>query len=109
VAQVEMGMQTDAEVKELEKVIERKKERKEKERAKDSEDVVMKNGSPPPNLIRGMYEDLSGYVDEEATLVVSPPVTKKRAALCSAAKPAGKKSHPAKTPPEGHHLVTTNG
>jgi len=46
-----------------------------------------------------MNEDQSGYADEDKTLVVAPPATKKLDGPRSAAKPAGKRSRPAKTPP----------
>jgi len=42
---------------------------------------------------------ISGYEDEDEALVAAPPATKKQAAPRSAAKPAGKRSQPAKTPP----------
>ncbi|KAF8426159.1 hypothetical protein BGX38DRAFT_1279014 [Terfezia claveryi] len=49
---------------------------------------------------RHVYEDLSGYEDEdEAPVAVAPPITKKQAAPRPAAK-AGKKSRPAKIPPQ---------
>jgi len=79
--------------------MERKRERKGKGRAKDSENTVMKDGSPNSDSFREMYEDLSGYEDEDEALVAAPPATKKQAAPRSAAKPAGKRSQPAKTPP----------
>ncbi|KAF8417716.1 hypothetical protein EV426DRAFT_721062 [Tirmania nivea] len=77
--QVEVGVQTEMGV--------------EKEGAGDSDDIVMADGS-------SMYEDLSAYEDEdEAPVAVAPPITKKQAAPRLAAK-AGKKSRPAKTPPQ---------
>jgi len=76
------------------------RERKGKERAKDSEDTVMKDGSNKSDTDREMYEDLSGYEDENEALVAAPLATKKKqAAPRSAARPAGKRSRPAKTPP----------
>ncbi|KAF8446913.1 hypothetical protein BGX38DRAFT_1143027 [Terfezia claveryi] len=61
--------------------------------ARDSEDVAMVDRS-------NMYEDLSGYEDEdEAPVVVVPPITKKQAAPRPAEK-AGRKSRPAKIPPQ---------
>jgi len=74
-------------------------ERKGKGRAKDSEDTVMKNGSDISDSYQEMSEDLPGYEDEDGAMVAAPPATKKQAAPCSAAKPAGKRSRPAKTPP----------
>ncbi|KAF8427026.1 hypothetical protein EV426DRAFT_707267 [Tirmania nivea] len=77
-AQVEVAVQTEAEI---EKGVE------------DSEDVEMADRS-------NMYEDLSGYEDEDEdeAPVVAPPTTKKQAAPRPAAK-AGK-SRPAKIPPQ---------
>jgi len=72
---------------------------KRKGRAKVSEDMVMKDGSNNSDTFREMYEDLSGYEDEDEAVVAAPPATKKQAALRSAAKPAGKRSQPAKTTP----------
>jgi len=99
VVQVDNGIQTEVVLEEFEKAMERKRERKGKGRAKDSEDTVMKDGSNNSDSIREMYEDLSGYEDEDEALVAAPPATKKQAAPRSAAKPAGKRSQPAKTPP----------
>jgi len=79
--------------------MEKKRERKGKGRAKDSEDTVMKDGSDNSDSYREMYEDLSGYEDEDEALVAAPPATKNQAAPRSAARPAGKRSRPAKTPP----------
>jgi len=85
VVQVDDGTQTELE--------------KGKGRAKDSEDTVMKYGSDNSDTYREMYEDLSGYEDEDEALVAAPlATTKKQAAPRSAAKPAGKRSRPAKTP-----------
>jgi len=100
VVQVDNGIQTEVVLEELEKAMERKRERKGKGRAKDSEDTVMKDGSNISDSFREMYEDLSGYEDEDEALVAAPPATKKQAAPRSAAKPAGKRSRPAKTPPQ---------
>jgi len=69
-----------------------------KGRTKDSEDTVMKDGSDNSDNYWEMYEDVSGYEDEDEALVVEPPATKKQDAPRSAAKPAGKRSRPAKTP-----------
>ncbi|KAF8419542.1 hypothetical protein EV426DRAFT_709757 [Tirmania nivea] len=56
--------------------------------------------SPPPSPLTSENEDLSGYEDEdEAPVAVAPPITKKQAALRLAAN-AGKKSLPAKIPPQ---------
>ena len=79
--------------------MERKRESKRKGRAKDSGGTVMKDGSDNSDCYREMYEDLSGYEDEDEALVAAPPATRKQAAPRSAAKPAGKRSRPAKTPP----------
>ncbi|KAF8415993.1 hypothetical protein EV426DRAFT_687979 [Tirmania nivea] len=76
-AQVEVAVQTEAEI--------------EKKGVEDSEDVEMADRS-------NMYEDLSGYEDEDEAPVVAPPTTKKQAAPRPAAK-AGK-SRPAKIPPQ---------
>ncbi|KAF8419534.1 hypothetical protein EV426DRAFT_644790 [Tirmania nivea] len=59
---------------------------------RDSEDVEMVDRL-------NLYEDLSGYEDEDEAPVVAPPTTKKQAAPRPAAK-AGKKSRPAKTLPQ---------
>ncbi|KAF8433147.1 hypothetical protein BGX38DRAFT_1333838 [Terfezia claveryi] len=73
--QAEVGVQTEMGV--------------EKEGAGDSDNIMMVDGS-------SMY----AYEDEdEAPVAVAPVITKKQAALCLAAK-AGKKSRPAKTPPQ---------
>ncbi|KAF8437313.1 hypothetical protein BGX38DRAFT_1283577 [Terfezia claveryi] len=77
-AQVEVAVQTEVEI--------------EKKGAGDSEDVVMADRL-------SMYEDLSAYEDEEKAPVVATPTTKKQAAPRPAAK-AGKKSLPAKIPPQ---------
>jgi len=89
VAQSGEGTQTEVVLEELEKAIKRKRERKGKGRAKDTEDTVMKGGSDNSDSYREMYE----------ALVAAPPATKKQAAPRLAAKPAGKRSRPAKTPP----------
>ena len=92
VVRVNDGIQTEVALDELEKAMEKKKrERKGKGRAKDSEDTVMKDRSDNSDSYREMYEDLSGY-DEEDALVASPLANKKQAAHRSAAKPAGKRS-----------------
>jgi len=49
-----------------------------KARAKDSEDTVMKDGSNNSDSYRELYEDLSGYEDEDEVLVAAPPATKNR-------------------------------
>jgi len=81
--------------------MERKREKKGKGRAKDSEDtVIMKDGSDNSDSYREMYEDLSGYEDEDEALVAAPlAAQKKQATPCWAAKPAWKRSQPANTPP----------
>jgi len=61
----------------------------EKGRAKVSEDTVKKDRSENCDGHREMHQDLSGYEDEEESLVAEHPATKKQAAL----------SRPAKTPP----------
>ncbi|KAF8428807.1 hypothetical protein EV426DRAFT_586136 [Tirmania nivea] len=63
----------------------------EKRGAKDREDVVMADRSD-------LYEDLSGYEDEDEAPVVAPPTTKKQAATRSAVR-AGKNSRLVKLPP----------
>jgi len=75
---VDDGSQTEVVLKELEKAMEKKRERKGKERAKDSEDTVMNDGSDISECDRKMYEDLSGYEDEDEDLVAAPPATKHR-------------------------------
>ena len=102
--QVDDGTQTEVALEELEKAMEKKRERKGKGRAKDSEDVVMKDGSDNSDTYQEMYEDLSGYEDEDEALVAAPPATKKQAAPRSAARPAGKRSRPTKTPPRSTSL-----
>ena len=99
VAQFDEGTQTEVVLEELEKAMKRKRERKGKGRAKDSEDTVMKDGSNNSDTDQQMYEDLSRYEDENEALVAAPLATKKQAAPRSAARPAGKRSRPAKTPP----------
>jgi len=99
VVQVDGSTQTEVALEQLEKAMERKRKRKGKERAKDSVDTVMKDGSNNSEIDREMFEDLSGYEDEDEALVAAPPATKKQAAPRSAARPAGKRSRPAKTPP----------
>jgi len=99
VVQVDNGIQTEVVLETLEKAMEKKSERKGKGRAKDSEDTVMKDGSNNSDSSREMYEYLCGYEDEDEAMVAAPPATKKQAAPFSAAKPAGKRSQPAKTPP----------
>jgi len=85
---------------ELDKAMKKKRERKGEGRAKDSEDTEMKDRSDNSDSYREMYKDLSRYEDEGEALVVALPATnKKQAASRSAAKPAGKRSRPAKTPP----------
>jgi len=96
---VHNGTQTEVVLEELEKAMKRKRERKGKERAKNSEDTVMKDGSNKSDTDREMYKELSGYEDENEALVAAPPATKIQAAPCSAARLAGKRSRPAKTPP----------
>jgi len=61
--------------------MEKKRESKGKGRAKDSEDTVMKDGPDNSDGYREMYEDLSGYEDEDETLVAAPPATKKNRLL----------------------------
>jgi len=75
--QVDDGTQTEGALEELEKAMEKKRERKGKGRAKDSGDIVMKDGSDNSDCYREMYEDLSGYEDEDEALVAAPPATKK--------------------------------
>jgi len=100
VVQVDDGTQTEVGLGELEKAMKKMRERKGEGSAKDSEDTEMKDRSYNSDSYREMYEDLSGYEDEDVALVSAPPATnKKQAALHSAAKPAGKRSRPAKTPP----------
>ncbi|KAF8426713.1 hypothetical protein EV426DRAFT_702322 [Tirmania nivea] len=82
-AQVEVAVQTEAEI--------------EKKGVEDSEDVEMADRS-------NMYEDLSGYEDEDEAPVVPPPTTKKQAAPRPAAK-AGK-SDQLKYPRRRHLLMT---
>ncbi|KAF8428727.1 hypothetical protein EV426DRAFT_711405 [Tirmania nivea] len=74
-AQLEVVVQTEAEI--------------EKKGVEDSKDVEMADRS-------NVYEDLSGYEDEDEAPVVAPPTTKKQAVPRPAAK-AGK-SRPAKIP-----------
>ncbi|KAF8417881.1 hypothetical protein EV426DRAFT_621510 [Tirmania nivea] len=62
----------------------------EKRGAKDREDVVMADRSD-------LYEDLSGYEDEDEAPVVAPPTTKKQAATRSVVR-AGKNSRLVKLP-----------
>jgi len=81
--------------------MQRKRERKGTGRAKDSKDKVKKDGSDYSNSYRETHEDISG---EDEVLVAPPPATKIQAALRSAAKPAGKQSRPAKTPPRSASL-----
>jgi len=64
-------------LEELEKVMERKRERKGKRRAKDSEDMVMKDGSNNFDSFWEIYSDRSGYEDEDEALVAPPPATTK--------------------------------
>ena len=92
------GIQTEVALEDLEKAM-KKRERKGKGRAKDSEDTVMNDGSENSDRYREMYEDLSGNEDEDEALVAAPPDTKIQAALRSATKRTGKRSRPAKTPP----------
>ena len=80
VTETAVGTQTDVGIEELEKGMERKRERKGKGRAKDSGDTVMKDGSDNSDSYREMYEDLSGYEDEDEALVAAPPATKKKQA-----------------------------
>jgi len=61
VIQVDDGTQTDVALEELEKAMEKKRERKGKGRANDCEDTVMKDRSGNCDSYREMYEDLSGY------------------------------------------------
>jgi len=96
VTETAVGTQTDERIEELENGMERKRERKGNGRAKNTEDTVMKDGSENSDSYREMYGDLSGYEDEDEALVAAPPATKKQAAPRSAAKPAGKRSRPAK-------------
>jgi len=93
--QAENSTQTEVAVEELEKAMDKRRERKGKARDNDSEDTEMKDRSD-----HFSYEDLSGYEDEGEALVAAPPATKKKhAAPRSAARPAGKRSQPAKTLP----------
>jgi len=98
--QEEKEIQTEADV--LVEMMERKKNRKKdkgKERRKD-EDTVMKDGSGDLTTDRYQeYKDLSSYEAEDETLVPEPPAKKKQAARRPAAL-AGKKSQPAKSPPQ---------
>jgi len=99
VVQVDDGTQTDVALEVLKKAMEKKRAKKGKGRAKNSEDTVIKDGSDNSDSYQEMYEDLSGYEDEDEALVAAPPATKKHAAPRSAARPAGKRPRPAKTPP----------
>jgi len=65
VVHVDDGTQTEVMLKVLEKAMERKRERKGKGRAKDREDIVMKDRSHNSDSYREMYEDLSGYEHED--------------------------------------------
>jgi len=60
ITHAEEGTQTEVGIEELEKVMERKRERKGKRRAQDSEDTVMKDGSDNSGNYQEMYEDLVG-------------------------------------------------
>jgi len=80
VAQFDEGTQTEVVLEELEKAMKRKREKKGKGRAKDSEDTVMKDGPDNSDSYRETYEDLSGYEDEDEALVAAPPATKKKQA-----------------------------
>ena len=110
--QEENGTQREAEVEELGEAMRRKKN---KNRNKDKgkierrdEDTVMKDGFGGSNTDRYReYEGLSSYEEEDETLMVVPPATKKQTAQLSAAK-AGKKSRPAKTPYKAHPQKMTN-
>ena len=94
------GTHTEVGLGELDKAMKKKRERKGEGRGKDSEDTEMKDRSDNSDSYREMYEDLSGYEDEgEALVAASPAANKKQAAPRSAAKPVGKRSRPAKTPP----------
>jgi len=53
----------------LEKAEENQRKRKEKGRVKDCEDIVMKDGSDNSDGYREIYEDLSGYENEDEGLV----------------------------------------
>ena len=88
--QVDNGIQMEVVFEELEKAMERKRERKGKGRAKDSKDTVMKDRSNNSDIDHEMFEDLSRYEDEDEALVAAPPATKKQAAPHLAARPAGK-------------------
>jgi len=90
VVQVDNGIQMEVVFEELEKAMERKRERKGKGRAKDSKDTVMKDRSNNSDIDHEMFEDLSRYEDEDEALVAAPPATKKQAAPHLAARPAGK-------------------
>ena len=92
------GIQMEMVLQELDKVMEMNREGKGKGRAKHSEDIVIKDGSNNCESFRKIYEDLSENEDEDESPVVAAPATKKQAALCLAAKPAGKQSRTAKTP-----------
>ena len=80
VVQVNNGMQTKVVCEELENAMKRKRERKGKGRAKDSDDMVIKDGSNNFDSLWEMNEDLSRYEDEDKALVAAPPATKKQAA-----------------------------
>jgi len=88
VVQVDDGTQIKAAVEEVEKG-----------RARGSEDTEMKDRSNNSGSDREMYKDLSGCEEKDEALVVAPPVTKKQAAPRLPARPAGKRSRPAKIPP----------
>jgi len=64
-------------MKKLEKAIERKRERRGKEIAIDSEDIAMEDRSNDANTGWQPYKDLSGYEDENEAQVRVTPVTKK--------------------------------
>jgi len=87
VVQVDKGTQAEAGLEELEQAMEKKRERKGKGRAKDSEDIVMKDGSNNSDIDREMYEDLSGYEDEDEALVAAPLATKKTCCSTFGSKP----------------------
>jgi len=108
VVQVEDGTQTKVALEQLEKAMERKREKKGKGRAKDSEDTVMKDESDNSDSYREMYEDLSGYEDEDEALVAAPLATKKQAAHIQQQDRLGSDPDQPKHPLGAHLLTITD-
>jgi len=102
------GTPTELALEELEKAMEQT-EGKEKGTAKGGEDRIITDGLDNADGDREMYEDLSGYDDENEALVAVPPATNGTPGCSTFCSRTGWEANPTRQHPLGaHHLTITD-